>query len=197
MGCAELYSANASKDQNRGVQDHSHWYAIYTYPRHERSVAAHLESQALNVYLPTMLTESRWKDRTVRLEVPLFPSYVFIRIRLDQRNKVLGAAGVVRILCFNGAPAPIENSEIEALKLCLERGAAIERCSPLGIGDRVRVRSGALQGLVGQISRVKNDRRLIVPITLIHQSIAIEIDVDLLEPVDESPQPASSEMHAS
>jgi transcription antitermination factor NusG len=49
------------------------------------------------------------------------------------------------------------------------------------VGDRVRVKSGVLEGLEGHISRRKNDRRLIVPITLIHQSVAIEIDVQLLE----------------
>ena len=196
MAFAALCSPGATNGGCPSVQE-PQWYAVYTYPRHEKSVTAHLQSQSLVAYLPTTITESRWKDRTVRLEVPVFPSYVFTRIGLDQKSKILSASGVVRILCFNGRPAPIASAEIEALKLCLDRGAVIERCASPGVGDRVRVRSGTLQGLVGQISRCKNERRLIVPITLIHQSVAVEIDVDLLEPVDDVIQSALSHKQVS
>jgi transcription antitermination factor NusG len=190
MGYVDRLLPHITDDQHPGLQDHLQWYAIYTYPRHEKAVTEHLQSQSLVAYLPTLLTESRWKDRSVRLYTPAFPSYVFARISPDQRSRVLSASGVIRILSFNGKPAPIESSEIESLKLCLNRGGAIERCPSLEVGDRVRVRSGVLKGLVGQISRCKKDRRLIVPITLIHQSVAIEVDMQLLEPLNGLAQPA-------
>jgi transcription antitermination factor NusG len=88
------------------------------------------------------------------------------------------------MLSFNGIPAPIDDSEIEAVMLCMERGAALEPYPFLEIGDRVRVRSGVLEGLEGLISRCKDERRLIVPISLINQSVAVEIDVQFLEPLD-------------
>ena len=91
--------------------------------------------------------------------------------------------GVIRMLSFNGVPAPIDDSEIEAIKLCLDRGATLEPYPFLEVGDRVRVRSGVLEGLEGLISRCKNERRLIVPISLINQSVAVEVDVRLLEPL--------------
>jgi transcription antitermination factor NusG len=191
MGCVNSLLPDATDDQKLGSQDHLQWYAVYTYPRHEKAVTEHLQSQSLVAYLPTLLTESNWKDRRVRLHTPAFPSYIFAQISPAQRSRVLSASGVVRILSFNGKPVPIADSEIEALKLCLDRGAAIERCPTLEVGDRVRVKSGPLEGLIGQISRCKKDRRLIVPITLIHQSVAIEIDMQLLEPLDEFSQPAS------
>ncbi|MBN9616593.1 MAG: UpxY family transcription antiterminator [Acidobacteriales bacterium] len=161
--------------------DLSRWYAVYTYPRHEKSVLEHFESKSLEALLPTFVTESRWKDRHVRLKTPVFPGYVFTRINASQRNKVLSSPGVIRILCFNGMPAPIDDAEIESVKLCLERGLVLGPCPFLEVGDRVRVKSGVLEGLEGHISRRKNDRRLVVPITLIHQSVAIAIDVQLLE----------------
>ena len=160
------------------------WYAVYTYPRHERSVLDHFESKDLEAFLPTFVTESRWKDRRVRLQTPVFPGYVFTRIQAGQRSKVLSSPGVIRILCFNGMPAAIDDAEIEAVRLCLERGTVSGPYPLLEVGDRVRVRSGVLEGLEGYISRCKNDRRLIVPITLINQSVAIEVDVPLLELVD-------------
>lgn len=160
------------------------WYAVYTYPRHERSVLEHLESKSLEAFLPTFTIESRWKDRRVRLQAPAFPSYVFTRINASHRNNVLSCPGVIRMLCFNGMPAPIDDAEIESVKLCLEKGTVLGPCPFLEVGDRVRVKSGVLEGLEGLISRRKNDRRLIIPITLIHQSVAIEIDVQLLELVN-------------
>lgn len=174
---------NCATSLNR-ASSHTRWYAAYTYPRHEKTVMKQLESKSIEVFLPVFLTENRWKDRRVQIQNPLFPGYVFTRIDLSDRNRVLAIPGVIRILSFNGLPAPIDDSEIEAVRFCMERGAAMEPYPFLEIGDRVRVRSGVLEGLEGLVSRCKDERRLIVPISLINQSVAVEIDVQLLEPLD-------------
>jgi transcription antitermination factor NusG len=85
------------------------------------------------------------------------------------------------MLSYNGAPAPIDDSELEAVKLCLERGVAIEVQPFLEVGERVRVRSGVLMGVEGLISHSAKNRTLIVPISLINQSVAVEVDASLLE----------------
>jgi transcription antitermination factor NusG len=159
----------------------SRWYAVYTYPRHEKTVKEQLESKFVEAFLPTYVSENRWKDRRVRIHTPLFPGYVFARIKLSERSKLFAVPGVIRMLSFNGVPAPIDESEIEAVRFCLERGATLEPCPLFQVGDRVRVRSGVLEGLEGLVSRCKSERRLIVPISLINQSVAVEIDVQLLE----------------
>ena len=166
------------------ASSHTRWYAVYTYPRHEKAVKKQLESKSIEAFLPVFLTENRWKDRRVQIQNPLFPGYVFTRINLSERSRVLTIPGVIRMLSFNGIPAPIDDSEIEAVRLCMERGAALEPYPFLEIGDRVRVRSGVLEGLEGLISRCKDERRLIVPISLINQSVAVEIDVQFLELLD-------------
>jgi transcription antitermination factor NusG len=158
-----------------------HWYAVYTYPRHEKSVADHLQISGVEAFLPTCTTVSQWKDRRVAIESPVFPGYVFFRAKPDQRGRVLNAPGAIRILSFGGVPAPIDDSEIEGIKLCVDLGVHLQPCSVFEVGDLVRVRSGLLEGLEGRISQLKNKRRLIVPITLINQSMAVEVDVDLLE----------------
>jgi transcription antitermination factor NusG len=160
-----------------------HWYAVYTYPRHEKVVREQLESQSVEAFLPTFVTESRWKDRRVRTQTPVFPGYVFTRIRLVERSKVFNIPGVLRILSFNGVPAPIDDSEIDAVKLCLERGGVLKPHPFIEVGGRVRVRSGMLEGLEGLVTRCKNDRILILPIALINQSVAVEVDAELLEPL--------------
>lgn len=166
------------------TSSHTRWYAAYTYPRHEKAVLKQLESNSIEAFLPVFITENRWKDRRVQIQNPLFPGYVFTRINLSERTRVLAVPGVIRMLSFNGIPAPIDDSEIEAVRICIERGAALEPYPFLEIGDRVRVRSGVLEGLEGLISRCKDERRLIVPISLINQSVAVEIDVQFLEPLD-------------
>jgi transcription antitermination factor NusG len=165
------------------VSDVPRWYAVYTYPRHEKVVMEQLESRSVEAFLPTSLIESRWKDRRVRIQTPVFPGYVFTRIKLAERSKVFNIPGVLRMLSFNGAPAPIDDSEIDAVKLCLERGGTLKPHPFIEVGERVRVRSGMLEGVEGLVTRCKNDRILILPIALINQSVAVEVDADLLEPL--------------
>ena len=159
----------------------SRWYAVYTYPRHEKTVADQLEAKGVETFLPTAVMERQRKDRRVKLQTPIFPGYVFTRIDMGERNKVLGAFGVVRILSSNGQPMPIDNAEIEGVRICAERVREFEMQPLLESGDRVRVRSGMLEGLEGFITNCRKDRRLIVPITLIHQAISFEVDIELLE----------------
>jgi transcription antitermination factor NusG len=165
------------------MMDAPRWYAVYTYPRHEKVVTEQLESKSVEAFLPTFVTESRWKDRRVRIQTPAFPGYVFTRIKLAERSKVFNIPGVLRMLTFNGAPAPIDDSEIDAVKLCLNRGGVLKPHPFLEVGERVRVRAGMLEGLEGLVTRCKNDRILILPIALINQSVAVEVDADLLEPL--------------
>jgi transcription antitermination factor NusG len=160
-----------------------HWWAVYTQPRHEKTVRNHLEARAIEAFLPVAIEHSKWKDRRVTLEVPAFPGYVFVRTPLHERVPVLSTPGVVRILSFNGMPASIDAAEIEALRLCQWDGARLEPHPFAAIGERVRVRAGALQGLEGMVIRKKSGLRLVLSVSLIHQSVAVEVEASLLEPV--------------
>jgi transcription antitermination factor NusG len=55
-----------------------------------------------------------------------------------------------------------------------------------GVGERVRVKADVLEGLEGFVSRCKDERRLIVPLSHINQSPAVQVDVDLLEPTEKN-----------
>jgi transcription antitermination factor NusG len=165
----------------------AHWYAVYTNARHEKVVADHLTSKNIEVFLPTIAVVSLWKDRKMKLHKPAFPSYVFMKICLSERGRVISAPGVIRILSFNGLPTRLDESEIENLRLCHRRGALMESRPLFGVGERVRVKSGVLEGLEGFVSRCKDERRLIVPLSRINQSLAVQVDVDLLEPAEKTP----------
>src|SRR5262245_5417412 len=92
------------------------WYAIYTAANHEKRVKDQLDRRLLESFLPLYDSVRRWKDRKVRLQLPLFPSYVFARVALRDRLQVLQVPGVVRLVGFNGSPSALQDSEIEALQ---------------------------------------------------------------------------------
>lgn len=178
MSCL-LYGA--AEHTTAGASSHLHWYAANTYPRHEKTVHGYLNAKSFEVFLPTVITRSQWKDRTKQLSSPAFPGYIFVRIPLHQRGEVLSVPGVVRILSFNGTPAPIQDAEIDAIRVCLKGTGRVEPYPFLVVGEPVRVISGALQGLEGFVIRKKGGCRLVLSISLIHQSVAVEIDASALE----------------
>jgi transcription antitermination factor NusG len=159
------------------------WYAVYTYPRHEKAVAKHLEDAWVEAFLPIFKSRSRWKDRSVEISRPLFPGYVFTRITMGDRSKVMSIPSVVRILSFNGRPAEIPSQEIESVRLCVEYGATLEAHPIPEVGERARVCAGVFEGVEGIVLNRKNKCKVIISLSLIHQAVALEIDSKYLEPV--------------
>lgn len=159
------------------------WYAAYTYPRHEKSVFEQLAQKSVECYLPLYEEVHRWTDRNVRVQLPLFPGYVFVHIPLCERKKVLSVGSVVRILSFNGRPVPLPESEIENLRKSLAHGRVEPFPYYLCKGDRVRIKSGALQGLEGIVERQKGKSRIIISINAIMNSVAVDLEAEDLEPL--------------
>jgi transcription antitermination factor NusG len=159
------------------------WYAAYTCANQEKRVAHELGRRSLECYLPLYGSVRRWKDRRVRLELPLFPGYVFVRVALRERLQVLQIPGVVRLVGFHGQPAPVANEDIEAIRTCLSGDHALLPHCYLQRGQRVRVLSGPLAGLTGVVVRQKNQTRLVISFDLLMRSVAVE-----LGPCDLNPQ---------
>lgn len=153
----------------------AHWYAAYTLPRHEKAVAGRLHKDEMEVYLPLYCAERRWNLRKVKVELPLFPGYVFVRMLITDRVRVLAHHGVIRLVGFDGKAAALPDGEIEALQSTL----ATHRAEPypyLTAGKKIRIRSGPFTGLEGRIVRRKGKMRLVASIDLIQRSILLELD---------------------
>jgi transcription antitermination factor NusG len=157
------------------------WYAIYTFPRHEKRVAEQVEQRSFPCFLPLYRSMRRWKDRRKELELVLFPGYVFVRMALASKLLVLQVPGVVRLVSFNGQPAALPIAEIEALRTRWSGELKVEPHPYLRVGRRVRVHSGPMQGLEGIIVRRKDCCRIIFSIDLIMRSVAVEVDEADLE----------------
>jgi transcription antitermination factor NusG len=157
------------------------WYAIYTFPRHEKRVAEQVEQRSFPCFLPLYRSVRRWKDRRKELELVLFPGYVFVRMALASKLLVLQVPGVVRLVSFNGQPAVLPIAEIEGLRTRWSSELKVEPHPYLRVGRRVRVHSGPMQGLEGIIVRRKDCCRIIFSIDLIMRSVAVEVDEADLE----------------
>ncbi len=161
------------------------WYAVYTSPRHEKSVDRHLNQREIDCYLPVYRSQRKWSDGSkVTLDLPLFPGYIFTCIPWKQRVRVLEVPGVLAIVGGTGRkPAPLPEEEINALRT----GLHLREVAPhplLTVGQRARIRSGALAGMEGVVMRQKNSFRVVLTMNLIMQSIAVEVDGRELEPID-------------
>jgi transcription antitermination factor NusG len=159
------------------------WYAAYTSANHEKRVAEQLGVRDVEHFLPLYASVRRWKDRRVQLRMPLFPGYVFVRMALRKRLRVLQIPGVAMLVGFGGLPAALPNGEIEALRTSLGSGIRAEPHPFLTVGRRVRVKSGPLAGLQGILVRCKKRARFVVSVELIQRSVAIEIDDADLAPL--------------
>jgi transcription antitermination factor NusG len=162
------------------------WFAVYTASRHEKRVVQHLEHRRIEHFLPVYRVEHRWRDGSrVALDLPLFPGYVFVRIFRQDRVGVLDVPGVVSMIGTGPRPSPLPDFQVEALRAGLDPTRA-EPHPLLAVGQRVRIKVGALAGLEGIVIRKKSGIRVVLTLDLLMQSIAIEVDGDDVEPVDAS-----------
>jgi transcription antitermination factor NusG len=163
-----------------------HWYAAYTCAQHEKRVAQQLAERDVEHVLPLYSAIHRWKDRRVRVDLPLFPGYVFVRLVLHDRLRVLQIPGVVRLVGFGGSPTAVPDEQVEALRSGLAAGLRVEPHPFLVVGRRVRIVRGPLSGLEGILRRKKNNLRFVLSIELIQRSFAVEVDAADVQPLRES-----------
>jgi transcription antitermination factor NusG len=159
------------------------WYVVYTSANHERRVAQQFELRGIEHFLPQYESVRKWKDRKVRLSLPLFPGYVFVNMALRNRLAVLQVPGVASLVGFNGQPAAIPAEDLLRIRDFLARGFAAEPHPVLRAGERVRVIRGPLAGMEGIFVRKKNRARLIISFETIERAIAVEIGEASVEPL--------------
>jgi transcription antitermination factor NusG len=159
------------------------WFAVCTASRHEKHVSAQLQHRQIESFLPLYRTVHRWKNRSqAALELPLFPSYVFVRIPSSRKGTVLAVPGVLSMVGSRREAWPLPDSEIEALRSGLDQRKP-EPHPYLVVGDRVRIVSSALAGMEGVLVRRKNALRVVLTLDQLMRSVSVEIGVHELEPV--------------
>ena len=167
-------------------QAEQRWYAAYTCAQHERRVAEQLAKREVEHFLPLYSSVRHRNDRQVRLTLPLFPGYVFVRLALQDRLGLLQIRSVVRLIGFGGLPTALPDEEIEILRSGLADQLHAEPHPFLTVGRRVRIVRGPLAGLEGILRCKKNNFRLVVSVELIQRAFAVDVDAADVRPVQES-----------
>jgi transcription antitermination factor NusG len=171
----------AVMDRSLVVQSRN-WYAVYTASNREKRVEHYLRLKGVDVFLPTYSITKRWKNRvTAKIELPLFKGYVFVRIAPTERIRIVEAPAVVSLVGNGREPLALPDSEIDTLRSGL-RQRQVDPYPFLKLGQRARIRSGALAGLVGVIVRKDDRLQVVVSIDAIMRSFAVHVHADEVEP---------------
>jgi len=167
------------------------WYALHVRSQHEKIVASTLRGKGYEEFLPLYRSKHRWSDRMKVVERPLFPGYVFCRFDLHKRLPILVTPGVLLIVGVGKIPLPVIDSEILALQSIINSGFQAEPWPFLQVGQRVRIECGSLEGVEGILLALKKPHRLVVSVSLLQRSVAVEIDEHWATPIGPSRQPTS------
>jgi transcription antitermination factor NusG len=153
------------------------WFALQVRSRKEDWVASYLEGQGFECFLPKYKAIRQWSDRKKELEQPLFPGYLFCRFDFQNRRPLVMTPGVIQIVGVGRTPMPIEEGEMAAIQLAVSSGLPSQPWPYLEIGERVRVNYGNLSGLEGILVNFKGNHRVILSVTLLQRSVAMEVDL--------------------
>lgn len=160
------------------------WYALHVRSRHEKSVFAQLRGKQHDAFLPLYSARHRWADRQKTVSLPLFPGYVFCRFDREKRSSVLATFGLIDIVRSGTEPAPVDASEIEAIRRVVNSPLFTEPYAGLVRGQRVMMSGGPLNGLMGTLIDIRKDLRLVLTVELLQRSVLVEIEREWVVPCE-------------
>jgi len=138
------------------------WFAIYTKPRSEKKVAERLSDSGIEVFCPLIKTMRQWSDRKKKVQLPMFPGYVFVYVSELDRIKVLMDYSVLNFVYWLGKPAVIRENEIDAIREIAEKGEEVSiNSNEFEIGQLVKIQEGPFKGMSGKVSKL-DKKKLIV-----------------------------------
>jgi transcription antitermination factor NusG len=155
--------------------DHE-WWAVQVWSGREPLTTQHLRVRGYEVFLPSYVVQRRWSDRVKNVRQPLFGGYVFCRADVQAVGKIVETPGVIRIVGTRMGPIPVAPDEIKTLQRLVETRLSVEPWPFLRAGQRVRIDAGPLRDTEGILLLAKNRHRLVVSVTLLQRSVAVEID---------------------
>jgi transcription antitermination factor NusG len=165
------------------------WYAVQVRARSEKLVAYVLQNKGFEYLLPLYSIDRQRSDRVVEQQLPLFPGYLFCRLDLNSRLLPLFTTpGVLRLLGVGHTPAPVDDSEIDAVQAILKAGGSPRPWPMPKEGERVRIGAGPLCGVEGIFVGHKKNSRLVVSVTLLQRAIAVEVEADWARPIQSQPR---------
>jgi transcription termination/antitermination protein NusG len=159
------------------------WFALRVKTNYEKPVAAMLRGKGFEEFLPLQRTRRQWSDRVKVMDLPLFPGYLFCRLNLEDRMPLLTTPGFLYIVGIGRKPEPVDEREILAIQSVLRSGLPVTPWPSLMVGQKVQLKHGPLRGLAGVLTKIANQHRMYVSVTLLKRSISVEVAPEWIEPV--------------
>jgi transcription antitermination factor NusG len=177
-----------SPTETTAFQSGFQWYALQVQTRLASISAAVLRGKGYEDFLPMYEADRHWADRVKRVTLPLFPGYLFCRFNPhDRQVPVLTSPGVIGVVGAGKVPIPVDDDEIEAVRKVVKSGLTPQSVPFLDRGACVHVETGPLKGLQGLIIDSHKGCRIVVSVTLLQRSVAVEIERDWVRPVAVTP----------
>jgi transcription antitermination factor NusG len=152
------------------------WFAILARTGREKSATLLLENSGYECYLPVSKYTRKWSDRMKQIEVPLFPGYFFCRMNPHNRLPVLMTPNVMQIVGVGKTPIPVEEEEIAAIQCAGKSGLPTMPWPHMQIGHVARIEEGPLRGITGIVVKIKSGMKLVLSVSLLQRSVAVEVD---------------------
>src|ERR1700687_6125750 len=159
------------------------WFALQIRSRWEGTTAGLLRGKGLETLMPTYTSKRKWSDRFKVVEAPLFPGYVFCRFDVHNRLPVLITPGVISVVGRGKTPVAVDDAEILSIQAAIQSGIDVEPWPYVEIVERVRIKDDVLNGLEGILMSFKGSHRVVISVTLLRRSVALEIDRSRVTPL--------------
>ncbi|HEX7755486.1 MAG TPA: UpxY family transcription antiterminator [Niabella sp.] len=162
------------------------WYVIYTKNRHERKVAEQLERVGVEYFLPCINAVRQWYDRKKIISVPLFPSYIFVKIK-EVRNYLASVDldGVLYFLKTGKEMAPVKEELLNSIRLIVNHCREVEVSSELfDPGKRMVISDGPFTGLQCEVVEHMGNEKILVKVAILNRNILVKHTVDQLLPAE-------------
>ncbi|NQU28036.1 MAG: UpxY family transcription antiterminator [Candidatus Marinimicrobia bacterium] len=156
---------------------------MYTKSRHEKTAYDQLAQKNIEAYLPLIRTKRRWSDRTKWVDIPLFRSYLFVKIELKNHLYVLQTIGVHHVIKFNQEVAIISDEQIQSIKLMIEGGYDPQSVDYFVVGDEAEIAAGPMKGIRGIVSRIAGEDKFVLKIDAIQHAISVHIERGFLKAI--------------
>jgi transcription antitermination factor NusG len=160
------------------------WFALQIRSRWEAPTADLLRGKGFETLLPTYTTRRKWSDRIKVVESPLFPGYVFCRFDVHNRLPILITPGVISVVGRGKSPVAVDDAEIQYIQAAIGSGIHMEPWPYVEIGERVRIKHDVLDGMEGILTSFRGSDRVIISVTLLRRSVALEIDRSRITPLE-------------
>ena len=160
------------------------WCAFYTRPRAEKKVNEILVEQGFETFLPLVKTLRIWSDRKKKVELPLIPSYIFVKTNIEDYHNILSNSNILTVVKIDNKPVPVPESDINNLRILINNGSKLKVSNTrFSKGETIELTHGQFKGFKGEILRTKGKHNLVIYLNTLKTSISLEISSDIVKKI--------------